>query len=305
MVVLEGRDRCGIAAGCEPVVEDRAHTVAAAVDELSDYLIGKDPMPIEDHWNVLYEALLTVRGGPHERHRGHRPGALGHQGKALGVPVHELFWAGRARQIRVYSWDGARPAIRARRARDGGTWLHGRQMNASEELQSSIPCQDRRGRRARGAVREAVGPHSIASICTGGCIGPMAKVLLRVGPFKLMIHRERYFSEALRGVEGNRPALLHSYRLGGAFLALGLQAILTEGCVDIIQPDPSHAGGHHRERARSPPWRMLRRSLGAALPAGAGRPGANLQLDAVCYNAFIRSKAWPFIKPRRRPVSTT
>ena len=42
----------GIFGWGEPVVEGRAHTVAAAVEELSDYLIGKDPFPIEDHWKI-------------------------------------------------------------------------------------------------------------------------------------------------------------------------------------------------------------------------------------------------------------
>ena len=32
----------------EPVVEGRAHSVATAVDELSDYLIGQDPLQIEN-----------------------------------------------------------------------------------------------------------------------------------------------------------------------------------------------------------------------------------------------------------------
>jgi galactonate dehydratase len=32
--------------------------VEAAVEEMADFLIGKDPLKIEDHWNVLY------RGGP-------------------------------------------------------------------------------------------------------------------------------------------------------------------------------------------------------------------------------------------------
>ena len=44
----------GISGWGEPVVEGRAQTVAAAVEELSTYLVGKDPRHIEDHWNVLY-----------------------------------------------------------------------------------------------------------------------------------------------------------------------------------------------------------------------------------------------------------
>ena len=53
----------GIVGWGEPVVEGRAHTVAAAVDELADYLVGKDPLLIEDHWQVMYRSGF-YRGGP-------------------------------------------------------------------------------------------------------------------------------------------------------------------------------------------------------------------------------------------------
>ena len=38
----------GIAGWGEPALEGRAATVAAAVGELSDYLVGQDPRRIED-----------------------------------------------------------------------------------------------------------------------------------------------------------------------------------------------------------------------------------------------------------------
>ena len=44
----------GITGWGEPVLEGRAHTVAAEVDELADYLVGNGPRHIEDHWTVLY-----------------------------------------------------------------------------------------------------------------------------------------------------------------------------------------------------------------------------------------------------------
>lgn len=47
----------------EPVVEGRAGVVRAAVKELERYLIGKDPMDIEDIWQVLYRGAF-YRGGP-------------------------------------------------------------------------------------------------------------------------------------------------------------------------------------------------------------------------------------------------
>src|SRR6201996_4012440 len=52
----------GVTGWGEPVVEGRAATVAAAVNELSDYLIGQDPRKIEDHWQVMYRAGF-YRGG--------------------------------------------------------------------------------------------------------------------------------------------------------------------------------------------------------------------------------------------------
>ncbi|RZM12172.1 MAG: D-galactonate dehydratase, partial [Pedobacter sp.] len=52
----------GIIGWGEPVIEGKAATVKAAVDELMEYLIGKDPMHIEDHWNVMYRAGF-YRGG--------------------------------------------------------------------------------------------------------------------------------------------------------------------------------------------------------------------------------------------------
>src|SRR5690606_37399100 len=52
----------GVVGWGEPVVEGRAHSVAAAVEELSDYLVVKDPRNIEDHWTVLYRGGF-YRGG--------------------------------------------------------------------------------------------------------------------------------------------------------------------------------------------------------------------------------------------------
>lgn len=46
--------------GGEPVLEGRAASVAAAVEELSDYLIGQDPTQIEDLWTVMYGPVSTA-----------------------------------------------------------------------------------------------------------------------------------------------------------------------------------------------------------------------------------------------------
>lgn len=53
----------GLSGWGEPIVEGRADAVRAAVEEFEKYLIGKDPMRIEDHWQVMYRSGF-YRGGP-------------------------------------------------------------------------------------------------------------------------------------------------------------------------------------------------------------------------------------------------
>src|SRR5436305_14992734 len=53
----------GITGWGEPVIEGRAETVGTAVKELMEYLIDKDPLRIEDHWNTMYRSGF-YRGGP-------------------------------------------------------------------------------------------------------------------------------------------------------------------------------------------------------------------------------------------------
>jgi galactonate dehydratase len=53
----------GIAGWGEPVLEGHAATLAAAVHELEDMLIGRDPRRIEDIWQMIYRNGC-YRGGP-------------------------------------------------------------------------------------------------------------------------------------------------------------------------------------------------------------------------------------------------
>lgn len=81
----------GITSWGEPIIEGRAATVKAAVEELGYYLIGKNPLQIEDHWQVLYRGGF-YRGGPELM--GAIPGvdqALWDiKGKYYSAPVYEL-----------------------------------------------------------------------------------------------------------------------------------------------------------------------------------------------------------------------
>ena len=182
----------GISGWGEPIVEGRAHTVAAAVDELADYLIGKDPRHIQDHWSVLYRAGF-YRGGPvlMSALAGIDHALWDIHGKALGVPVHVLLGGPVRDKIRVYSWIGGdRPSDTADAARAAvARGFSAVKMNGTEELQyvDSHAKVDRMLANVQ-AVREAVGPDIGLGVDFHGRVHkPMAKVLMReLAPYNLM-----------------------------------------------------------------------------------------------------------------------
>jgi galactonate dehydratase len=288
----------GLSGWGEPVVEGRAHTVAAAVEELSDYLLGKDPFLIEDHWNVLYRGGFYRGGAVHMSAIAGIDQALWDiKGKAFGAPVHQLLGGPCRDKIRVYSWIGGdRPADAARAAQEmAGRGFTAVKMNASEELQFVDSHAKIDAIVARvAAVREAAGPHmGIAVDFHGRVHRPMAKVLVReLEPFKLMFIEEPVLSE-------HSEALREIARHCGTPIALGerlfsrwdFKRILSEGCVDIIQPDPSHAGGITETRKIAAMAECYDVALALHCPLGPIALAANLQLDAVCYNAFIQEQS--------------
>lgn len=67
--------------------------------------------------------------------------------------------------------------------------------------------------------------------------------------------------------------------------------ILSEGYVDIIQPDPSHAGGITETRKIAAMAEAYDVALALHCPLGPIALAANLQIDAGCYNAFIQEQS--------------
>lgn len=288
----------GIVGWGEPVVEGRAHSVAAAVEELADYLIGKDPRHIEDHWTILYRGGFYRGGAIHMSALAGIDQALWDiKGKALGVPVHALLGGKLRESIRVYSWIGGdRPADTAKAAQDtvarGFTAV---KMNGTEEMQF-VDSHDKIDLTLANvaAVREAVGPNIGIGVDFHGRVHkPMAKALIKeLEPYKLMFIEEPVLSE-------NYEALKEIAHLTATPIALGerlysrwdFKRILNEGYVDIIQPDVSHAGGITETRKIANMAEAFDVALALHCPLGPIALAACLQVDAVSYNAFIQEQS--------------
>ncbi len=232
------------------MLEGRAASVAAAVEELSDYLIGQDPTQIEDLWTVMYRSGFYRGGGIHMSALAGIDQALWDiKGKALGVPAYELL-GGRVRdRIKVYSWIGGdRPSDTAKAAREvvdrGFTAV---KMNGTEELQY-LDSWDKVDQCLANvaAVRDAVGPNIGIGVDFHGRVHkPMAKVLLKeLEPFRLMFVEEPVLSEHVDGfVDVLRQSPIPIALGERLFSRWDFKTVLASGAVDIIQPDPSHCGG--------------------------------------------------------------
>lgn len=288
----------GIAGWGEPVVEGRAATVAAAVAELADYLIGKDPFLIEDHWTVLYRGGF-YRGGPvHMSALAGIDQALWDiKGRALGVPVHQLLGGRLRERIRVYAWIGGdRPADAVAGAKEvAACGFSAVKMNGTEELQfvDSHAAIDAVVERV-GAVRQAMGPgFGIAVDFHGRVHRPMAKVLAReLDSFKLMFIEEPLLSEHAEALKEIAAHTATPIALGERLYSRwDFKRILQDGHVDIVQPDPCHAGGITETRKIAAMAEAYDVALALHCPLGPIALAACLQLDAVSYNAFIQEQS--------------
>jgi galactonate dehydratase len=288
----------GITGWGEPVVEGRAETVAALVAELADYLIGKDPAAIEDHWTVLYRGGFYRGGALHMSALAGIDQALWDiKGKVLNQPVHALLGGPVRQKMRVYSWIGGdRPADIVAGAKDvasrGFTAI---KMLATEEcawLDSNAKLDAVIAR--VGALRDAMGPDfGIAVDFHGRLHRPMAKVLAKeLDPFRLMFIEEPVLSEHLEALREIANHTATPIALGERlFSRWDFKKILSDGVVDIIQPDPSHAGGITETKKIAAMAEAYDVAVALHCPLGPIALAACLQLDAVCQNAVIQEQS--------------
>lgn len=288
----------GITGWGEPVIEGKAATVKAAVDELMEGLIGKDPQHIEDHWNHMYRSGF-YRGGPilMSAIAGIDQALWDIKGKYYKAPVYQLL-GGKARDtIKVYSWIGGdRPSEVGAAAKEMiEKGFKAVKMNATEELQfvdtyNKIDAAVER----IAAVREAVGEEVGIGIDFHGRVHrPMAKILAK----ELEPYRPMFIEEAV--LPENNEALREIAKHVAVPIATGermysrwqFKDLLMDGYVDIIQPDLSHAGGITECKKIFSMAEAFDVAVAPHCPLGPIALAACLQVDATCYNAFIQEQS--------------
>ena len=289
----------GLVGWGEPGVEGRVKTVRGAVEELmDDFLLGEDPMRVEDHWQRLYRGGF-YRGGPvlMSAIAGIDQALWDIRGKSFDAPVYELL-GGRVRdRVRVYQWVGGdRPEGVADAAREkvdaGFTAL---KMNATSEFRriDTPAAVDSVGERL-AAVREAVGPDVDIGVDFHGRVAKsMTKRLADA-----LEPNDPFFIEEPVLPEQNE-FLPHLASHTSIPIATGermysrwdFKEVFESGAVDVIQPDLSHAGGITEVHKIASMAEAYDVALAPHCPLGPVALASCLQVDACSPNALIQEQS--------------
>ncbi len=288
----------GYAGWGEPIVEGQAGTVRGAVEDMSDYLLGRDPRHIEDIWQTLFRARF-YRGGPvmMSAIAGVNQALWDIKGKFHGAPIYDLLGGKVRDRVQVYAGiSGDTPeevAAQAQERKDEG--LNAVKMGAVETVHYMDTFQhiDEAVARVAAARAQVGNDFSIAVDFHGKVHKPMAKMLIReLEPYHLMFVEEPILPM-------HNESLLDLKRSTSIPIATGermysrwdFKAILAEGSVDIIQPDVSHAGGISEVLRIAAMAEAYDVALAPHCPLGPIALASCIQVDAVAYNALIQEQS--------------
>lgn len=282
----------------EAVLEGRAATTLACVQEMKEYLLGKNPLAIEGIWNELYRGGFYRGGGILMSAISGIDQALWDiKGKYFNAPAWELMGGACRDKVKVYSWVGGdRPRdvgqAALERKRAGFCAI---KMNGTDELQmiDSYAQIDALLERV-ATVREYCGKDfGIAIDFHGRVHKPMVRILAKkLEEFDPMFLEEPVLCEQMElfpeiAACCNIP-IATGERL---FSRYDYKRLLKIGGVDIIQPDLSHAGGLTEVKKIASMAEAYDIAVGPHCPLGPIALAACVNIDATCYNAVIQEQS--------------
>jgi len=288
----EGIDGVG-----EATLEYKEKALTGAIEHIREYLIGKNPFQIEQHWFSIYRDSYWRGGAVLMSALSAVEIALWDiLGKSLGVPVYQLLGGKTNEKVRIYvnGWfAGAKTpkdfGKKAKEAMQRGVtafkWdpFGKNYMNISnEDLEIALKCI--------GEVREAVGDK--VDLITEGHgrfnIPTALKIARELECFKPMFFEEPVPPDnldALKEVKSKSPvAISAGERL---YTRWDYREMFDKMAADYIQPDISHAGGIMELKKIAAEAESRYIPFAPHNPSGPVANAATLQLSACCPNFCI------------------
>ena len=276
----------------EASLEGHAEAVAGAFAALRDRFLGHDADAIEDIWQTAYR-LGFYRGGPvlMSALAGLDQALWDLKGKRFGVPVWQLLGGAVRTDVPVYAWIGGdRPhdvaaAARARKAQG----FHAVKMNATEDLGWLDSPAALQPTLERVAAVKAEGL-DVGLDFHGRVHRPMARQLIAaVEPLAPLFIEEPVLSEQPEAIAALARATHIPIALGERLYSRwDFRPFFEAGCVDIIQPDLSHAGGISECRRIAAMAEAYDVALAPHCPLGPIALAACMQLGVSSINFVIQ-----------------
>jgi len=276
----------------EASLEGHAEAVDGVFEVLRDRFLGHDEDAIEDIWQIAYRGGF-YRGGPvlMSALSGLDQALWDLKGQAHDMPVWQMM-GGRVREkVQAYTWIGGdRPddiaEAAAARRKQGFSAV---KMNATAEMgMIGTPVMlDDVVHRVKAAQSAGV---EVGLDFHGRLHRGMAKQLARlVDPLGLLFMEEPLLCETaeslhLLAAQGSTPIALGE-RL---YSRWDFKPFLEKGCVDIIQPDLSHAGGLSECRRIAAMAEAYDVAVAPHCPIGPIALAACLQLAATAPNVVLQ-----------------
>jgi galactonate dehydratase len=287
----------GVVGWGEGSLEGNSGIVRTAIDQFAEYLIGKDPANIEDHWQVLTKGGF-YRGGPvlASAVAGIDQALWDIAGKSLGVPVHRLLGGAVRDRIRAYGWVGGDDPneVSDHIAAQIAVGLTAVKMNASGRMSRNGKAGELDAVVNRvAAAREVLGPdrdvavdlHGRFTLATARRLAPL---LLEFHPF--------FIEEPV--VPENSHLIAEFARSTTIPVATGERLynrqeflpVLQAG-IAIAQPDLSHAGGISEVRRIAALAEVFDVQLAPHCPLGPIALAACLQVGFATPNYLIQEQS--------------
>ncbi|MER7457896.1 galactonate dehydratase [Micromonospora sp. NPDC126480] len=281
----------------EATCEGRSETVRTAVEQLSELLIGRDALRIEDHWQVLTKGSF-YRGGPilASAVAGLDQALWDIAGKHFGAPVHQLLGGPVRDRIRVYGWVGGdEPAeVRDQISAAVESGLTAVKMNAAGRMSAVASVAELDGVVRRvAAAREVLGDERDVAVDFHGRFNLASA--RRVAP--LLEQFRPFFLE--------EPVVPENSHLIGEFVRSTTTPVSTgerlynrqeflpvlQAGIAVAQPDLSHAGGITEVRKIAALAEVYDVQLAPHCPLGPIALAACLQVGFATPNYLIQEQS--------------
>lgn len=286
----------------ETTLEGKPKSTHAAVDELTDYLLGKDPLRIEHHWQHIYRSAF-FRGGPvlMTALSGIDQALWDIAGKHFGVPVYQLLGGAVRDRIRVYAHWGIHDLTESSLevARTRLDWLRQRGYTAfkagpggmwrAHEPPAVIDAFVKRAY----LMREWVGPAVELAFDFHGKMTPALAIEIchELKGMRPMFVEEPVPQEnvlALKQVSDHVPFPIAT---GERLLTRwGFREVCELHAVAYLQPDPSHVGGISELKKVANLAEIYYMHLMPHCAIGPVALAAAMQVDAVVPNFLIQEQ---------------